>query len=150
MTGITIRPLTRHDHGSWEFLWRENLVHFGAGDVANEAMPVLWNRLMAEGEPLNGWLILKHGVPAGLAHVVLRLHTFSARRIGILEDLWISQAARRHGLAESCIAHLEREGRAQGWVRLEWETDADNLAAQRLYDRVAAPVPVKRYKIDLI
>jgi len=150
MTGITIRPLTRHDHGAWEFLWRENLAHFAAGQAAFDSMPLLWDRLMAEGEPLTGWLILRNGVPAGLAHVILRLHTFSARRIGILEDLWVSAPARRHGLAEACIAHLEREGRAQDWVRLEWETDADNLAAQGLYDRLAQVVPVKCYKIDLI
>ncbi|PTE18488.1 GNAT family N-acetyltransferase [Cereibacter changlensis JA139] len=150
MTGISIRPLTLHDRGAWEVLWRENLAHFAAGDVASETMPVLWDRLMAEGEPLQGWLILRQGVPAGFAHVVLRLHSFSARPVGILEDLWVSAPARRQGLAEACLAHLQREGRAQGWIRLEWETDADNLAAQALYDRLAAAAPVKRYRIDLL
>jgi ribosomal protein S18 acetylase RimI-like enzyme len=150
MTGITIRPLTRHDQGVWQFLWHEALVYFGADDAAFETMPVLWDRLLAPDEPMKGWLILWHGVAAGLAHVVLRLHTFSARPVGILEDLWISPPARRQGLAEACIAHLTHEGCAQGWIRLEWETDENNLVAQALYDRMAAAVPVKRYKVDLI
>ncbi|MFD1752215.1 hypothetical protein ACFSDD_23390 [Salipiger marinus] len=45
---------------------------------------------------------------------------------------------------------MTREGCAQGWIRLEWETDENNLVAQALYDRMAAAVPVKRYKVDLI
>ncbi|MBR9824121.1 MAG: GNAT family N-acetyltransferase, partial [Rhodobacteraceae bacterium] len=44
---------------------------------------------------------------------------------------------------------LVREGRAQGWRRIEWETGDENLIAQRLYDRIASLDPVKRYRIDL-
>jgi len=146
---ITLRPLSAGDHGVWEALWRQNLGHFRAGEAAFAAIPQLWRRLLAVDEPLRGWLILRDGAPGGLAHVVLRFHTFSSRPVGILEDLWIAQTARRQGLAEACVLHLAQQGRAQGWSRLEWETDDDNRPAQALYDRLAARVAVQRYKIDL-
>lgn len=80
---------------------------------------------------------------------MLRYHTFSPRPVAILEDLWIEPFARRKGLAEGVIEHLIREGRDLDWRRIEWETDDDNLPAQQLYDRIADPVAVKRYQIDL-
>ena len=75
--------------------------------------------------------------------------TASARPISILEDLWIAPFARRRGLAERLVERLVREGGAQGWRRIEWETGDENLIAQRLYDRIATLDPVKRYRIDL-
>ena len=143
------RRLSCEDRPAWERIWRANLGHFRAGDPAAAAIDETWRRLMDPCEPLHGWLVCLGDQPAGLAHVVLRHHTFSARRVAILEDLWIEPFARRNGLAEDLIAHLIREGRALDWRRIEWETDDDNLAARRLYDRIADPVAVRRYQIDL-
>ena len=145
---VEIRALAAEDRADWEALWRSNLAHFGAGAAAVEAIPAVWARLM-EAERMLGWLVRLEGRPAGLAHVVLRQHTFSPRDVAILEDLWITGFARRRGLGEAVIAHLRSEGAARGWRRIEWETDADNLAAQALYDRLAEAVAVRRYQIDL-
>lgn len=143
------RPLSPEDRPAWERLWRANLVHFHAGEEAVRAVDETWRRLTDPGEPLRGWLVQLDGRPAGLAHVVLRHHTFGARPVAILEDLWIDPAARGKGLGEQAIAHLRGVGRDLGWRRIEWETDDDNLGAQRLYDRVAEPVAVRRYRIEL-
>lgn len=143
------RPLRPGDRAAWERLWRGNLAHFGAGNAATAAIPEIWRRLTDPDEPLLGWLATLGDRPAGLAHVVLRQHSFSTRPVAILEDLWIAPFARRNGLAQVVIAELAREGRARGWRRIEWETDAGNAAAQSLYDRLADPVAVKRYQIDL-
>ncbi|ODM44968.1 hypothetical protein A9O63_19600 [Cereibacter johrii] len=112
-------------------------------------MPLIWQRLMDETAPLLGWLVLRQGRAAGLAHVILRQHSFSSAEVAILEDLWIAPFARRHGLAERLVERLVRGGREQGWRRIEWETGAENLVAQRLYDRIATLDPVRRYRIDL-
>jgi len=147
---IEIRPICKIDHDDWVALWRENLAYFNAGDAAITAIPTIWQRLLAPDVPLAGWLILLRGHPAGLAHVVLRQHTFSPRPVGVLEDLWISSAAQRQGVAQALLAHLVEEGQTQGWSRLEWETDEDNLAARSLYDALAEPLPIKRYQIAFV
>ena len=146
---VDIRRLAENDRAAWEGLWRANLGHFAAPDQARADMPVIWQRLMDQTAPLLGWLVLYQGRAAGLAHVILRQHSFSTAQIAILEDLWIAPFARRQGLAERLVARLVQEGRAQGWRRIEWETGAENLAAQRLYDRIATLDPVKRYRIAL-
>ncbi|QCP84665.1 GNAT family N-acetyltransferase [Cereibacter sphaeroides] len=148
-SGIEIRRLEESDRAAWEDLWQENLDHFSAPERARADMPLIWQRLMDETAPLLGWLVLRQGRAAGLAHVILRQHSFSSAEVAILEDLWIAPFARRHGLAERLVERLVREGREQGWRRIEWETGAENLAAQRLYDRIATLDPVKRYRIDL-
>ncbi|MEA5161767.1 GNAT family N-acetyltransferase [Cereibacter johrii] len=147
--GIEIRRLEESDRAAWEDLWQENLDHFSAPERARADMPLIWQRLMDETAPLLGWLVLKQGRAAGLAHVILRQHSFSSAQVAILEDLWIAPFARRHGLAERLVERLVREGRERGWRRIEWETGAENLVAQRLYDRIATLDPVKRYRIDL-
>ena len=146
---VEIRRLEENDRVAWEDLWQENLDHFAAPDRARADMPVIWQRLMDQAAPLLGWLVLLQGRAAGLAHVILRQHSFSTAQIAILEDLWIAPFARRRGLAERLVERLVREGRAQGWRRIEWETGDENLIAQRLYDRIATLDPVKRYRIDL-
>jgi RimJ/RimL family protein N-acetyltransferase len=143
------RSLTLEDRPAWERIWRANLVHFRADESATLAIDETWRRLIDPREPLQGWLVRLDDLPAGLIHVVLRYHTFSARPVAVLEDLWIEPVARRKGLAGEAIALLIREGRDLDWRRIEWETDADNLAAQQLYDRSAEPVAVRRYRIDL-
>ncbi|WYK05789.1 GNAT family N-acetyltransferase [Cereibacter sphaeroides f. sp. denitrificans] len=148
-SAVEIRRLEESDRAAWEDLWQENLDHFSAPERARADMPLIWQRLMDETAPLLGWLVLKQGRAAGLAHVILRQHSFSSVEVAILEDLWIAPFARRHGLAERLVERLVREGREQGWRRIEWETGADNLVAQRLYDRIATLDPVRRYRIDL-
>lgn len=149
MESIEIGRLAAADRADWETLWQDNLRHFRAPEVAWSDLPVIWQRLLDPEAPLWGWVIRVGGRPAGLAHVVLRWHTFSAAHVALLEDLWIAPFARRQGLGERLIAHLAVEGRAAGWRRIEWETEADNLAAQRLYDRIAEPDPARRYRLPL-
>lgn len=146
---IEIAPLGPGDRAAWQALWHENLRHFRAPEAALTDLPLIWERLLDPAAPLWGWMIRAGGRPAGLAHVVLRPVTFSAAPVAILEDLWIAPFARRQGLGEQLIAHLAVEGRARGWRRLEWETDADNHAAQRLYDRIAVADPARRYRLAL-
>lgn len=107
---VEIRRLEENDRVAWEDLWQENLDHFAAPDRARADMPVIWQRLMDQAAPLLGWLVLRQGRAAGLAHVVLRQHSFSTAQIAILEDLWIAPFVRGHGLAERLVERLVREG----------------------------------------
>jgi hypothetical protein len=40
-------------------------------------------------------------------------------------------------------------GRREGWLKIYWMTQADNVTAQRLYDKLATRSPLVRYDMML-
>jgi RimJ/RimL family protein N-acetyltransferase len=61
-----------------------------------------------------------------------------ACRIGVMNDLFGSERARGHGLAEQLIDACRSECARRGVRRVTWQTAPDNLRAQAVYDRVGA------------
>jgi ribosomal protein S18 acetylase RimI-like enzyme len=59
-----------------------------------------------------------------------------ARRILLLNDLFVDPAARRTGVAQALLRDAEAFGREVGVSRLMLETAEDNRPAQRLYERL--------------
>ncbi|MCE3001084.1 MAG: GNAT family N-acetyltransferase [Xanthomonadaceae bacterium] len=59
-----------------------------------------------------------------------------ARRILVLNDLYVAEAARRGGVAEALLREAEAFARAAGVLRLVLETGEDNRIAQRLYEKL--------------
>ncbi len=59
-----------------------------------------------------------------------------ALRTLLLNDLFVAEGARRHGVARALLDAAAAFGRAAGVARLELETMPDNHAAQALYRRM--------------
>jgi GNAT superfamily N-acetyltransferase len=79
-----------------------------------------------------------NGAAIGFATVFWSWSTLSASRIGVLNDLFVTPAARGKGTAEALIRlALERCG-DHGASVLSWQTAKGNLRAQALYDRIGA------------
>jgi GNAT superfamily N-acetyltransferase len=78
------------------------------------------------------------GRAVGFATVFWSWSTTSACRIGVMNDLFVAQAARGHGLAERLIEACRAQCARHGASRLTWQTAPDNLRAQAVYDRVGA------------
>jgi GNAT superfamily N-acetyltransferase len=72
----------------------------------------------------------------GFAAVYWSWSTTSACRIGIMNDLFVAEAARGQGLAEQLIEACRAECARRGARRLTWQTASDNQRAQAVYDRV--------------
>lgn len=72
----------------------------------------------------------------GFASVFWSWDTTEGSRIGIMNDLYVTPEARGSGLADrlvrACLGRCEQRGA----VRLEWQTDPENLRAQGVYDRL--------------
>ncbi len=47
------------------------------------------------------------------------------------------------------IGAIAGKGRAEGWLRLYWQTAKDNNTAQHLYDKLAQRTDWLRYDLDL-
>jgi len=58
----------------------------------------------------------------------------SARRLWILNDLFVTQAARRRGVAKALLQRAREYGLETGVVRLTLQTAHDNAQAQALYE----------------
>jgi GNAT superfamily N-acetyltransferase len=78
------------------------------------------------------------GEPVGFGTLYWTWSTTRACRIGVMEDLFVAPAARGSGLAETLIAGCADQCRQRGAGLLSWQTAANNLRAQRVYDRVGA------------
>jgi ribosomal protein S18 acetylase RimI-like enzyme len=78
----------------------------------------------------------RHAV--GFATVFWTFSTLSAARTGVMNDLFVAEAARGRGLAEQLIEACCREWARRDVHRLTWQTAPDNARAQGVYDRIGA------------
>jgi ribosomal protein S18 acetylase RimI-like enzyme len=72
----------------------------------------------------------------GFVQLYPMFSSVGTRRILVLNDLFVAEAARRRGVAESLLREAEALARSTGAARLVLETGEDNRPAQRLYERM--------------
>jgi len=91
-----------------------------------------------EGEGLQLLARDPNGRAAGFATLYWSWSTTSARRIGVMNDLFVAEVARGQGLAEQLIEACRAECACRGLHRMTWQTAPENHRAQAVYDRVGA------------
>lgn len=82
--------------------------------------------LVAEGE--------RPGELAGFCQLYPTFCSVAAAPMFILSDLFVDEAARRHGLARALMRAAEAHARATGAARMELQTAHANFRAQALYE----------------
>jgi ribosomal protein S18 acetylase RimI-like enzyme len=75
-------------------------------------------------------------VAVGFVQLYPLFSSVRARRILLLNDLFVDPAARRTGVAQALLREAEAFGRELGVLRLVLETAEDNRPAQQLYERL--------------
>jgi GNAT superfamily N-acetyltransferase len=78
------------------------------------------------------------GAAIGFATIYWTWQTLSASRLGVMNDLFVSEQARGGGHADALIAECAERCRDHGATDLAWQTAKTNLRAQAVYDRVGA------------
>jgi len=76
------------------------------------------------------------GRAIGFATIFWTWSTLSASRIGVMNDLFVADAARGSGLADALIGACVERCRERGATSLGWQTAKDNHRAQGVYERV--------------
>jgi GNAT superfamily N-acetyltransferase len=75
------------------------------------------------------------GRPAGVAVFHSRFSTWLGRPGLYLEDLYVEEAARRHGVGRALLARLAAIAVERGWDRIDFQV-LDWNPARRFYERV--------------
>ena len=78
------------------------------------------------------------GHAVGFATIFWTWSTLSADRLGVMNDLFVSQDARGGGVADALIAACADQCRERGVPELAWQTAKTNARAQAVYERVGA------------
>jgi GNAT superfamily N-acetyltransferase len=78
------------------------------------------------------------GEALGFATVYMTWETLDAGRLAVMNDLFVSPAARERGLGAALIEECLRFARERNAGKLAWQTAPTNGVAQRLYERVGA------------
>jgi GNAT superfamily N-acetyltransferase len=74
----------------------------------------------------------------GYACLYWHFSSLSAAESVLMNDLFVSEAARGEGVGRALIEASAAVARERGAAHLEWSTAPDNLTAQRLYDSTGA------------
>jgi GNAT superfamily N-acetyltransferase len=109
-------------------------------DPSDEDLLAMSRALIADPEREGTQLIARDddGRPIGFATIFWTWTTLSASRLGVMNDLFVTEEARGTGIAEALIAACADRCRERGITSLDWTTAQDNYRAQRLYDRIGA------------
>jgi GNAT superfamily N-acetyltransferase len=106
---------------------------------SDDALLALARALIADPEREGLQLLAREvGEAVGFATIYWSWATTIAARIGVMNDLFVTPAARGTGAAEALIHACVDECRRHGAEELTWQTARDNARAQRVYDRVGA------------
>ncbi|MBO6633888.1 GNAT family N-acetyltransferase [Parvibaculum sp.] len=145
---LIIRPFEARDRAAWEAMWAGYLAFYETV-LPPETSADTWARFLAAAPGHIGLIAEGEGGPLGFAHAILHPGTWSPKPVCYLEDLYVNEAARGQGAGRALIEALADKGRAEGWLRLYWQTAKDNNNAQHLYDKVAQRTDWVRYELDL-
>jgi GNAT superfamily N-acetyltransferase len=109
-------------------------------EPSNEALLEMSQALLNDPDREGVQLLARdqEGVAVGFATIFWSWTTLAAARIGVMNDLYVSPAARGAGVAAELIRACADECRLHGAASLDWQTAKDNERAQRVYDRVGA------------
>lgn len=145
---VHIRPFAAADRGAWGEMWAAYLAFYETA-LPPETTDDTWARFLRPAPGHIGLIAEGEGGPIGFAHALLHPGTWSPKPVCYLEDLFVREEARGLGAGRALIEALAAKGRAQGWLRLYWQTARSNNTAQHLYDKLAKRTDWLRYDLDL-
>jgi GNAT superfamily N-acetyltransferase len=71
----------------------------------------------------------------GIAVFIDTYSAVHARKILLLDELYIREAFRGRGLGKALFDTVVEYAKSNNYMRLEWRTEKDNIAAQALYSQ---------------
>jgi GNAT superfamily N-acetyltransferase len=145
---LEIKNAASEHEAAWRVLWGQYLAFYGV-NLPAEVTSRTWARILDAGSRLNGRFAFLHGEMVGFALHHHHVSTWTDGDDCYLEDLYLAEAARGHGIGRALLDDLRAIAKAQGFKRLYWHTDEGNLTARRLYDSYTKADGHVRYRFKL-
>ncbi|HEV2816371.1 MAG TPA: GNAT family N-acetyltransferase [Allosphingosinicella sp.] len=133
---IEIRPIGKDERADWEPLWKGYLTFYKAA-LPPEQNDLTWTRLHDPAEPMHALGAYVDRELEGIVHYLFHRSTWTAGNYCYLQDLFVAEGGRKHGLGRALIEAVYAEARAAGASRVYWLTHETNDVARGLYDKVA-------------
>ncbi|PTQ68944.1 GNAT family N-acetyltransferase [Celeribacter persicus] len=142
---LTIRPLTLDDRSQWENLWRAYLAFYET-ELSADIYETTFRRQIDPQHTERGALVAElDGKLVGLAHYIFHAHNWRFEDVCYLQDLYVSEDARGHGVGRALMEALYKLADAHGTPTVYWTTQEDNATARQLYDRIGKLTPFIKY-----
>ena len=143
---ITVRPLEGGDEAAWRELWRGYLDFYETA-LPEEVYATSFARMTDPGVgDYHGLVALADGVPVGLAHYIFHRHGWQLEEVCYQHDLYVAPEARGTGAGRALIEAVYAAADAAGRPNVYWLTQAFNVTARRLYDRIGTATPFVKYR----
>jgi GNAT superfamily N-acetyltransferase len=142
---IAIRPLRSEERPQWEPLWKGYLEFYNTS-VPKETYDTTWSRLLDPNEPM--WVLgaTVEGKLLGIVHYLYHRTCWTPGDYCYLQDLFVAQEARGHGLGRALIEAVYDAARKAGASRVYWLTHETNTTARALYDQIAVAPGYIQYR----
>jgi len=131
---VSVNALQASDYAAWQRLGAA-YNRFYEREFLLATYERTWQRLM-QGDGIHGFAARVDGQLLGITHYLFQPSIWTGD-VCYLQDLFVDEAARGHGLAQALIEQVAQVAKARGAPRLYWLTHTTNARARRLYDRVA-------------
>lgn len=145
---ILIRDIREADAEAWRRLW-SGYNDFSEAIIPAEVTEGTLRRLLDPTSALIGRIAEKDERVAGFSISVLHESTWTLPLNCYLEDLYVDPEFRGGGVGRALIQDLIDLGRARGWSRLYWHSQASNARARGLYDEFVQADGFVRYRLTL-
>ncbi|UUZ85206.1 GNAT family N-acetyltransferase [Paenibacillus sp. P26] len=143
---IEIKPLGEEDRNRWNILAR-GYKTFYETTLPGSKYEEVWRRLL-KGDGIYGFGAHLQGNLVGIAHYLFHRTVWMGDDC-YLQDLFVDEACRGHGVARALIERVAQTARERNASRLYWQTRHDNTKARMLYDKVAHHRGFIRYDYPL-
>lgn len=145
---MQVTPLGPADRARWGELWRAYLAFYDT-TLPAEVYDDTWQRMM-HGTAIHGLAARADGDLVGITHFLFHHSAWTLTPVCYLQDLYVDQTRRGHGVGRALIEAVAERARAQASTRLYWLTQSDNQVARSLYDRLAKHTGFIRYEYPLV
>ena len=142
---VIIRPVGEDERDAWNPLWKGYLAFYKSA-LEQEISDLAWSRFHDPDEPLFALGGYIDGRLLGIAHYLFHRSTWAHNRYCYLEDLFVAEDARGHGLGRALIEEVYRKAEAARASRVYWLTQSNNAQARALYDKVADNLGFIQYR----
>ena len=148
MNSVKIRDIVTRDKTPWQRLWR-SYCDFYRTTLSPATTDSTWQRIVDPQSPFIGRIAELDGEIAGFSLSVIHESSWTIAPVCYLEDLFVEPAVRGRGVGAALIQDIVHYSRQNGWARVHWHTEANNVSARRLYDRFCEADGFVRYRLSL-